>query len=167
MPGRGRPRGAYPGIYGAMREIEKNPEYAKMRGYAHHRAYTRTEHCRNVALCAGYLAHKLKFGRKSVEDCVKAEMLHDYFTYDYGKDRRTGYGDHSQAHAVIAAENAAMDFGLNRRQENAILAHMFPTGPWRAPSCKEAWAVNIADKYCAAREILSARFSRKKWRFRL
>ena len=56
--------------------------------------------------------------------------------------------------AEAAARNAAqLEGGLSPREANAILAHMWPLSP-RMPRSREAAAVCLADKLCAAAEVL-------------
>lgn len=46
-----------------------------------------------------------------------------------------------------------MDYHLTPREENIIARHMFPLVPL-PPTCREAWLVCAADKYCALLETL-------------
>ena len=51
-------------------------------------------------------------------------------------------------------------FELTPRERNIIVRHMFPLVPV-PPTCREAWIVCLADKWCALRETIAGRLPRK------
>ena len=63
---------------------------------------------------------------------------------------------HGFRHPFTALRNAEADFSLTARERNIIVRHMFPLVPI-PPTCREAWIVCLADKYCALRETVEGR----------
>lgn len=76
-------------------------------------------------------------------------------------NQRVGIGPgnwtHSYKHPLIASENASHIFGIDRKEQKIIECHMWPYTFWRLPSCREAWIIVLADKYCSSRETLFCR----------
>ena len=60
----------------------------------------------------------------------------------------------------FALARAEEDFELTSRERNIIVRHMFPLVPV-PPTCREAWIVCLADKWCALRETVAGRLRRK------
>ena len=60
-------------------------------------------------------------------------------------------------HPDIALENARGEFTLNKIEENAIEAHMFPLSS-TLPKYKESWVLTAVDKVVAIYEYLSYKF---------
>lgn len=60
----------------------------------------------------------------------------------------------------FALARAEEDFELTSRERNIIVRHMFPLVPV-PPTCREAWIVCLADKWCALRETVAGRLPRK------
>lgn len=94
-------------------------------------------------------ALRMKVDRKAL---VRGALLHDYFLYDW-HEKEEWHRLHGFRHPYFALRNASRDFKLSRIEENVILRHMFPLTPI-PPSCREAWIVCMADKYCSARETM-------------
>lgn len=117
-----------------------------------HGGTTVLDHSVNVADISLRLvkALRLKANRASL---IRGALLHDYFLYDW-HDRASAPPMHGFSHPQIALKNARADFKLTPIEENIILRHMFPLTPI-PPSCKEAWIVCAADKYCALAETLA------------
>ena len=87
-----------------------------------------------------------------VHALVRGALLHDYFLYDWHEKDRS-HCLHGFRHPSTALKNARADYPLNRIEKNIIARHMFPLTPI-PPTCREAWLVCIADKYCALQETL-------------
>lgn len=67
---------------------------------------------------------------------------------------------HGFRHPFFALARAEEDFELTSRERNIIVRHMFPLVPV-PPTCREAWIVCLADKWCALRETIAGRLPRK------
>lgn len=84
---------------------------------------------------------------------IRGALLHDYFLYDW-HEKDGNHRLHGFSHPYTALRNAREDYVLEEIEENIILRHMFPLTPI-PPTCREAWIVCAADKYCALGETLS------------
>lgn len=87
------------------------------------------------------------------EDLIMGALLHDYFLYDW-HEADDSHRLHGFTHGNTALKNAKEDFELTPKMEMIIKRHMFPLTPM-PPTCKEAWIVCMADKYCATKETVS------------
>ena len=82
---------------------------------------------------------------------ARGGLLHDLYLYD---PRSLPSWRQCFAHPVAAARNAAaLEGALSPKEENCILAHMWPLSV-RAPHSREAAAVCLADKLCSVAEVL-------------
>lgn len=89
---------------------------------------------------------------------VRGALLHDYFLYDW-HDPDPSHRLHGFRHPFFALARAEEDFHLTPRERNIIVRHMFPLVPV-PPTCREAWIVCLADKWCALRETVAGRMPR-------
>lgn len=119
------------------------------------------EHSIAVASCALAISQALPF-RFHERELVRGALLHDYFLYDW-HDKKVRpehllefYNLHGFAHPKIALANARKEFKLTKREEDIIVKHMWPLTV-APPSCREAWVVTMADKYCSLLETLRIR----------
>lgn len=90
---------------------------------------------------------------------LRGALLHDYFLYDW-HDPDPSHRLHGFRHPFFALARAEEDFELTPRERNIIVRHMFPLVPV-PPTCREAWIVCLADKWCALRETIAGRLPRK------
>lgn len=90
---------------------------------------------------------------------LRGALLHDYFLYDW-HDPDPSHRLHGFRHPFFALARAEEDFELTPRERNIIVRHMFPLVPV-PPTCREAWIVCLADKWCALRETVAGRLSRR------
>ncbi len=136
-----------------LNELEQDDRIIKMKEYAQHNGNNTWQHCRNVAGYSFYLAQK--WGVKVDEESLaKGAMLHDYYLYSTREMDMSDFR-HGVSHPKLAYRNALTCFSLNQTEKNIILSHMWPLNPVALPLCTEAWLVSLADKYCAAREMIS------------
>lgn len=90
------------------------------------------------------------------DNLIRGALLHDYFLYDWHEKDRS-HCLHGFRHPSTALKNAQADYPLNDIEKNIIARHMFPLTPI-PPTCREAWLVCIADKYCALQETIQPLF---------
>lgn len=76
---------------------------------------------------------------------VRGALLHDYFLYDWRKNRELLKG-HGFNHPKIALENARKEYDLCQKEIDIILNHMWPLTLFHMPKSKEAWLVSRMDK---------------------
>lgn len=85
-----------------------------------------------------------------------ASILHDYYLYDWRKDR-SKMKHHMSNHPYVAAENAFKDFSIHEPVRKAIESHMWPVNIGNYPRSIEATIVSNADKTIYIREISCSR----------
>ncbi len=125
--------------------------------YFQHGTTTVLEHSVKVAVVSLWLADRLglRVDRRSL---IRGALLHDYFLYDW-HEKHQGHRLHGFRHPQTALRKAEEDFTLTDREKNIIARHMFPLVPV-PPTCREAWLVCLADKYCAAAETAQGMYRR-------
>ena len=129
-------------------DLLNSDEVRSMRTIRHHPGVSCYEH----SVFVSYMAFRR--ARRWGMDCrtaARGGLLHDLYLYDPHTLR-----SYRQcfAHPVAAAKNAAaLCGGLSAKEENIILAHMWPIAV-RRPRSGEAFAVCLADKICAIAEVL-------------
>ena len=109
--------------------------------------------------------HSVRVGRLSLKiakflhlkiserDLLIGSLLHDYFLYNW-HDKNSHSGLHGYTHSKVAADNAKLDYNVNKKIYNMIYSHMFPLNITHIPKSKEAWILTIADKIVAIKEQL-------------
>ncbi len=121
-----------------------------MKTYIQHGSVSTYEHCLNVACCSLYLARKWRW-KVDEESLVVGALLHDFYLYDWHREKRKGRL-HGFCHTALAAKNAREMFGISDKVYYVIRTHMFPLTIFWIPRSKEGWLVCLADKYCAMKE---------------
>lgn len=131
--------------------LERDGRFHMERQFFQHGTTTVFDHSVKVAYTSVRLAKflHLKTDRHAL---IRGALLHDYFLYDW-HDKHHGHSPHGFSHPKTALRNAQEDFALNPIEENIIERHMFPLTLY-PPTCREAWIVCLADKYCALLETI-------------
>lgn len=137
------------------KEIIVNKKYLKIKNESHH-GITRYIHSMRVARNVYKVSKKLNLDYVSA---TRAAILHDFFTNEeFGSNHGLIQG---VVHPDIALANAKGEFKLNKIEENAIAAHMFPLC-MTLPKYKESWVLTLVDKVVAIYEYASYKFSYTK-----
>lgn len=124
------------------------PEVQSMRHIPHHPGTCCYEHSVFVAYVAFRMARRWGLDYLAA---ARGGLLHDLYLYD---PRSLPSWRQCFAHPVAAARNAAaLEGALSPKEENCILAHMWPLSV-RMPHSREAAAVCLADKLCSVAEVL-------------
>ncbi|MEG2097220.1 MAG: phosphohydrolase [Pseudoflavonifractor sp.] len=123
-------------------------EVQSMKGIHHHPGVSCYEHSVFVAYAAFRLARRWHLDYVSA---ARGGLLHDLYLYD-PKDKTAHVGNQCFAHPKAALANAALLTTLTPKEQNMILAHMWPLAP-KMPHYREAYVVNLADKLCATAEV--------------
>ena len=110
-------------------------------------------------------AIKKSLNRKDVnlEVVLLGAILHDYYLYDWRKDRSKRKG-HGKNHPKIASANASRDFDIPPEVKEVIETHMWPFNFKQYPHSREAKLVANADNYVATVEALTSIAYKKKKR---
>ena len=134
-----------------LNEVSNKDKFNELKFESHH-GITRYIHVMRVSKYTYRLSRILHFDYKSA---TRAALLHDYFTEtDFKCTKGIKKGIY---HPTIALTNACQDFKLNKKEKNAIEAHMFPLGK-KLPKYKESWLISIVDKLVATYEYLNFKF---------
>lgn len=124
-------------------------EVQSMGQWNHHFGVTTYEH----SLFVSYVSYRLarRFGLDDFA-AARAGLLHDLYLYSpYRADSHPG--NQCFYHPIAALENAkALVPDLTEEEQNSIVSHMWPLA-YRAPRCKLAFVISLADKVCALLEI--------------
>lgn len=137
----------------------KDEHVLKMKEVPMHRGSNCYMHSFKVAKIAVRKALK----RKNVdpEVVLYASILHDYYLYDWRKDR-SKRKKHGSRHPYIAAEQAKRDFDISEKTQEVIRSHMWPINIKEFPKTKEAKILSISDKIVATKEALCCKKHKKK-----
>ena len=119
-----------------------------MRQLNHHLSVSCYDHSVFVAYLSFRLALRWGLDHRA---CARAGLLHDLYLYP-SHDASAHPGLQCFDHPVFALRNARALTGLTAKEENIILAHMWPLS-LHLPRSREAWTVSLADKICAVLEV--------------
>lgn len=134
-----------------LKSLEQEGRLSLEKDFMQHGVTSVYEHSVSVAYMSLRLAKKLHV-KVDTTTLLRGALLHDYFLYDW-HEKDASHRLHGFYHAGTALKNAKADFKVNDVEENIIARHMFPLNPI-PPRHKEAWIVCLADKYCAAAEVM-------------
>ena len=135
----------------------------KMKEIPMHRGSNCYEHSFKVAKLA--IKRAMRHKRVLLEVVLVAAILHDYYLYDWRKDKKL-LKRHGSNHPYLAALNAKRDFGVDEIIQKAIKSHMWPFNINEFPNSKEARIITLADKAVALREALTSKRHKNKHRER-
>ncbi len=135
-------------------DILDSDNFKGTKRHIQHGSMTVYDHSMDVARYSLLLNKKLGLGCDK-RDLIRGALLHDYFLYDwhdkaYLPQRKRLHGFR---HPGIALKNAEKEYKLNPRQREIIRKHMWPLSVI-PPTCREAWVVTAADKYCSLMETV-------------
>ena len=145
----------------AARQLAQAGRLDLTREFIQHGDVTVYAHVTSVARASLSFAERLGRVGVSVDraSLLRGALLHDYFLYDW-HDPDPSHRLHGFRHPFFALARAEEDFELTPRERNIIVRHMFPL-VLVPPTCREAWIVCLADKWCALRETVAGRLPRK------
>ena len=132
-----------------FKKIVNDEKFMQEKSFIQHGSTSVYDHSVNVATTCLEFVDKFNIKVDKIS-LVKGALLHDYFLYDW-HDKESWHRLHGIRHPKFAKDNAKRDFGLNKKEENMILAHMFPLGIV-IPRYKESIILCLIDKYCALKE---------------
>ncbi len=121
--------------------IEKE-NFQKQKDFMQHGKTSVYTHVVNVAY-ESFLYAKEHEGY-DIESLIRGALLHDYFLYDWHKPHGILHGPLLPRRVM---KNAIRDYEINKKEQNIILAHMFPLN-FVFPRSKEAWLVAKMDRKC-------------------
>lgn len=140
--------------------ILEHEEYLKLKDFHHHENNIYM-HNVGVAYLACRMGRRLKLRER---DLVRGALLHDFFFYDWRRERPESGKKHAWEHPKISLRNARKHFGpLTAVEKDIISKHMWPLN-LVPPLFPEAFVVMLADKIVASKEFAVEFFSGLKGR---
>lgn len=135
-------------------DILFSKNFRRTREHVQHGNMTVKEHSLSVARYSLALSEKLHL-HCNRRELVRGALLHDYFLYDWHKNDKENVHRrlHGFYHPGIALQNALREYELTDRERDIIKKHMWPLTVV-PPTCREAWIVTAADKWCSLMETL-------------
>lgn len=129
-----------------------NDKIKKMMEIPMHRGSNCYVHSFKVAKLSVKKALKKK--EANLESIIIASILHDYYLYDWRKDkeRKKNHGKHP----FVAAENAKRDFDISDEVKRIIECHMYPFNKDYKPTTLEEKIVAKCDTKVATIEFFSS-----------
>ncbi len=135
------------------RDILQSAHHKRTRKDIQHGNISVRQHEINVARCSMAISEGLGIpcNRRAL---IRGALLHDYFRYDWhDREHRGLWRLHGVHHPKIALQNAEAEFALSDLEKEIIKKHMWPL-TLVPPTCREAWIVSAADKYCSLLETV-------------
>lgn len=130
-------------------EIINHPEYEKLKEFHHHQNST-YYHNIKVAWLSYLVGRRLNL---KLKDLVRGALLHDFFLYNWRKEKPEDGKLHAFAHPKEALSNSKKHFApLTLIEEDIILKHMWPL-TIIPPKYIESFLVCIVDKIVATKEF--------------
>lgn len=140
-------------IKNAAPDILHSANFNLTKSHIQHGNVTVNAHSINVAKYSLALCHKLRIPCNETE-LIRGALLHDYFLYDWhDKDHISPHNLHGFYHPGRALKNAMKEYKLTEREQEIIKKHMWPL-TIVPPTCREAWIVTMADKWCSTMETM-------------
>jgi len=134
-------------------DILNSDNFKSTRKHIQHGTMTVNAHCLDVAKYSIAISEKLHI-KCNEKELIRGALLHDYFLYDWHKKGHVELKNlHGFNHPRIAWENAMKEYELTMREQEIIRKHMWPL-TLVPPTCREAWIVTIADKWCSTLETI-------------
>lgn len=136
-----------------IKDLLEKDSVNQMKRYRQHYDVSTFEHCLNVSYISYKICKKLKLDYVSM---ARAALLHDLFLYDWRNHgvHKKITDKHAFTHPKCALENAKKITSLNEKEEDIILAHMWPV-TIKLPKYKESYIITLVDKYSAIVEMIN------------
>ncbi|MDC7244357.1 MAG: hypothetical protein PQJ47_00425 [Sphaerochaetaceae bacterium] len=136
-------------------EILENPVYCELKNY-HHHEHSIYDHSILVAQYSYKIGLKLqKVISLDMNSLVRGALLHDFFLYDWRKQRPENGRLHAFEHPKEAYQNATVTFGpLTPVEKDIILKHMWPLNII-LPKYIETCIVTVVDKIVSSKEFIA------------
>lgn len=137
----------------AAPDILRSSNFNLTKSHIQHGNVTVNAHCMNVAIYSIVFCRMLHIPCNETE-LIRGALLHDYFLYDWhDKEHISLHHLHGIHHPEIALNNAMREYKLTEREREIIKKHMWPL-TIVPPTCREAWIVSLADKWCSTMETI-------------
>lgn len=134
--------------------VVRQPVYLRLKMIRHHEKSIFYHNLRvaRVAYRLGRMIEKISRWRMKRKALIRGALLHDFFFYDWRRERPASGKLHAFEHPKESSRHAERFYSATRRERNIILSHMWPLGlPW--PWHMESWLVTVADKWVSLKEF--------------
>lgn len=139
------------------------PEVQSLSAFEQHLEIDRLSHITSVAFISFLVARKLGLDYRTA---ARGAVLHDLYYYDW-RTAENWHRPHGYRHPSFSLSNATVLCGsLDKKTCEIIKKHMWPLTP-ALPLHSETYIVSLADKYCAAQELLVSLVPRCKKKFEM
>ncbi|MDV3428588.1 MAG: hypothetical protein LIR50_16480 [Bacillota bacterium] len=142
-------------FYALVQDIAENPVYEGLKKYHHHQhnIYDHSIRVSYISYRTGvFLSNYMKI---NISDLTRGAMLHDFFLYDWRKEKPASGKLHAFEHPKEALSNSITNFSpISKMERDIILKHMWPINII-PPRYFETLIVATADKYVAAIEVFN------------
>lgn len=134
-------------------DILTSSNFRMTKQHIQHGTMTVNAHCLDVAKYSLAINEKLHL-HCSEKELIRGALLHDYFLYDWHDPNHVPLHKlHGFHHPRVAWENAMKEYDLTEKEQEIIRKHMWPLTVI-PPTCREAWIVTVADKWCSTLETI-------------
>jgi len=151
-------------FYALVQDIAENPVYEGLKKYHHHQhnIYDHSIRVSYISYRAGlFLSNYIKI---NISDLTRGAMLHDFFLYDWRKEKPASGKLHAFEHPKEALSNSITNFSpISKMEKDIILKHMWPLNVI-PPRYIETLIVATVDKYVAAIEVFNEEMENIKLR---
>ncbi len=137
-----------------VNDILTNEDFCKLK-YIEHHATNKYAHSIRISYHAYRISKKLGLDYLSV---ARAGLLHDFAISKSGRNFKERFVE-TFTHPKTALKESKKRFSLNKKEENIIIAHMFPFYT-ALPKYLESWIIVLVDKTIGGYEFLQ-KFSNK------
>ena len=140
--------------YIVKKDYYKNLKH-ELKKYIQHGDTSTFCHSRSVAFKSYKMAETLEkvfHAKIDYDSLIHACYMHDFFGYDWHDNLNAGKL-HGFTHPKRAALNAKMYCEATKNEQEIIKTHMWPLTITKIPRSKEAWILNICDKYATLTEV--------------
>jgi len=142
-------------FYALVQDIAENPVYEGLKKYHHHQhnIYDHSIRVSYISYRTGvFLCNYMKI---NISDLTRGAMLHDFFLYDWRKEKPASGKLHAFEHPKEALSNSITNFSpISKMERDIILKHMWPINII-PPRYFETLIVATVDKYVAAIEVFN------------
>ena len=108
-----------------LRDVCRDSRFCESKNYMQHGSISVYTHSITVAYYSCWIAehYDIKVRKREL---IRGALLHDYFLYDWHKDKEEGRHLHGFTHPATALKNASEDFELTPVEKDIIKKHAIP-----------------------------------------
>ncbi len=137
-------------FFDCVGDLYFTPEVQSLSRFEQHLDIDRLSHITSVSYISFLVSRRLKLDYRTA---ARGAVLHDLYYYDW-RLAESWHRPHGYLHPRFSLENARALCGEpDKKTCDIIRKHMWPLTP-ALPRFAESYIVSLADKYCAAQELM-------------